>query len=273
MSGSVRKPPKDQIDPVERRRERDYKKEAEEENLWESIVQPAFAEFAGTFFYAFMVCLAVTAHDLLDYAIASGLGIAALCISFVNISGGHFNPAISLAAFVSGGLHIVNLLCYLPLQLIGAVLGAAFVKAVIYASSYEEIKGGASVFRGNHLVNGFNDWMKVNNWDTSPYLAMITETLLATMVVMAYLQANVDDRRAGKKKDPMVYGIAIASVTIASFYTAGGGFNPAVSFGSAIVSDTWDAHYIYWVGPMAGAAIASLFFRILLGDEDHRLLC
>lgn len=261
MSGNVKKS------------QRDYQKEAEEENLWESIVQPAFAEFAGTFFYTFVVCMAVTAHDGLLFALAAGLGISALCISFANISGGHFNPAVSVATFISGGLHIVNLLTYVPLQIFGGILGAAFVKGCIYEPSYTEIKGGASVFRGNHLVNGFNDWMKVNNWDTSPYVAMITEVILSAIVILAYLQANVDDRRAGKKKDPNLYGVAIASVTLASFYTAGAGFNPAVSFGSAIVSQYWVDHYIYWVGPMAGAAIASLFFRILTGDEDHRLLC
>eukprot|EP00057_Strongylocentrotus_purpuratus_P001336 XP_001198238.1 PREDICTED: aquaporin-8 [Strongylocentrotus purpuratus] len=272
MSGNVRKAQKDDL-PTDRGRPRDYQKEAEEENLWESIIQPAFAEFIGTLCYTFVVCLAVTAQNVFQFALASGFGIAALCISFVNISGGHFNPAVSLATFVSGGLHVINLLTYVPLQIIGAILGAAFVKGVIYEPSYTEIRGGANVFRGNHLVNGFNDWMKVNNWDTSPILGMITETILSTMVIMAYLQANVDDRRAGKKKDPMVYGLAIASVTLASFYTAGAGFNPAVSFGSAIVSQVWDAHYIYWVGPMAGAGIASLLFRILMGDEEHRLLC
>lgn len=51
------------------------------------------------------------------------------------------------------------------------------------------------------------------------------------------------------------------SYVVFRFYTAGAGFNPAVSFGSAIVSQVWDAHYIYWVGPMAGAGIASLLFR------------
>eukprot|EP00057_Strongylocentrotus_purpuratus_P018775 XP_011673249.1 PREDICTED: aquaporin-8 [Strongylocentrotus purpuratus] len=178
------------------------------------------------------------------------------------MSGGHFNPAVSLATFVSGGLHVINLLTYVPLQIIGAILGAAFVK----------IRAGQMCFRAT-ISSWLHDWMKVNNWDTSPILGMITETILSTMAFMAYLQANVDDRRAGKKKDPMVYGLAIASVTLASFYTAGAGFNPAVSFGSAIVSQVWDAHYIYWVGPMAGAGIASLLFRILMGDEEHRLLC
>lgn len=84
MSGTVRKAPKDEL-PTDRGRPRDYQKEAEEENLWESIVQPAFAEFLGTLCYTFVVCLAVTAQDVFQFALASGFGIAALCISFVNI--------------------------------------------------------------------------------------------------------------------------------------------------------------------------------------------
>ncbi|XP_071486436.1 aquaporin-8-like [Diadema antillarum] len=267
MSGSVKKPPKDSLQP------RDTRVEEEDENLWESIVQPAFAEFAGTFFYTFAVCMAVTTQNTLLYAIACGLGIGCLCVAFVNISGGHFNPATTLATFISGGLHIVNLLCYIPLQIIGAIIGAAFVRACLYEPTYSEIKGGASVFRGNHRIDGFNEWMMVNNWDTEPFLGIITEVIMSFMVFAAYLQANIDERRSGKRKEPLVYGLAITCVTLASFYTAGAGFNPAVSFGAAIVSEQWADHYVYWAGPLAGAGIAALFFRIILGDEEKRLLC
>ncbi|XP_038075258.1 aquaporin-8-like [Patiria miniata] len=239
-------------------------------NVWERYVQPVFAEFTGSILYTFIACLAVSANNVFAIGIAHGFGIAVLCTAFVRISGGQFNPAVTLASLLSGGTGIVGLV-YLPFQFIGALLGSAFVKASIYQyNSFEEIHGGANMMRGNRRIDPFNEYQRTSTWQINIVSIIIIEIVASTAVYLCYLLNNIDDRQP--QRAPLYYGMGVAAAVISTYFTSGGGFNPAVSFAAAITSGYWNEHYVYWVGPLIGALLAALVYRLILGDRRKRLL-
>ncbi|XP_022086029.1 aquaporin-8-like [Acanthaster planci] len=240
-------------------------------NVWERYVQPIFAEFTGSVLYTFIACLSVTVNNVFGIGIVHGFAIAVLCNAFVKISGGQFNPAVTLASVLSGGTKLVVGLVYLPFQFIGALLGAAFVKAVIYQyDSFDEIHGGANMMRGNRRIDPFNQYLRTSTWDFGIHSIIIIEIIASCAVYLCYLLDNVDDRQPHRA--PLYYGMGVSAVVIATYFTAGGGFNPAVSFAAAISSGYWNEHYVYWAGPIVGALIAALLYRVILGDRRKRLL-
>ncbi|XP_033638199.1 aquaporin-8-like [Asterias rubens] len=240
-------------------------------NFWERYVQPVFAEFCGTLLYTFVACLSVTVNNLFAIGIVHGFGIAVLCTAFVKISGGHFNPAVTVASILCGGTRLIVGLIYLPVQFIGAILGSAFVKLVIHQwGSYEEIHGGASMLRGNRRIDAFNEYQKTSTWQFGIHSVIIIEIIVSMAIYLCYLLSNIDDRQPIRA--PLAYGMGVSAAVIATYYTSGGGFNPAVSFAAAICSGYWDDHYVYWAGPIVGCLLAALVYRVILGDRRKRIL-
>ncbi|XP_072030854.1 LOW QUALITY PROTEIN: aquaporin-8-like [Amphiura filiformis] len=252
----------------ERRRGSDSSED--EQNAWEKFVQPIFAEFIGTALYTFLACMAVTGSGIFGIGIAHGFAMAALCTGFIEISGGQFNPAVSLASVLAGGTHPIVGLIYIPIQIVAGLVGSAFVKAVLQEDTYNEFDGGAPMLRGNRRITPFDEYDKVNRWEFSVVSAIIIEILVCTLIYLSYLMSNVDTRTG--VKDPIYYGFGVSAGVLASYYVSGGAFNPAVSFGAAIVSGYWPNHYVYWAGPVVGALISAALYRLLLGDRKKRLL-
>ncbi|XP_038069095.1 aquaporin-8-like [Patiria miniata] len=235
---------------------------------FEKYVQSTFAELVGTMFFTFIACLAVTTQDLVAIAFAEGLAMALLCSAFLNISGGIFNPALTFAVCLCGGISPLLAVLYFVVQICGGMLGAAFVKAVLLEDSYYDIRGGCNKFRGSVPYDKYDS---LHVLGVSPGTAVIIEAMLSLFVYMSYLQANMDNR--GKHlTGPLAYGFSITVGILTGMYSSGASFNPARTFGPAVASGYWDEQYIYWAGPVMGGLLAGAFYRFILGDSNKRLI-
>lgn len=241
--------------------------EKETKSVFEEYVRSTIAEFIGTFFYVFIACLVVTSKNLIAMAFAEGLAIAVLCTAFINVSGGMFNPALTWAMVIAGGVNPLIGVMQFGVQTVAAMAGSGFCKGVLYQFDYQDINGGSNQWQGvvpldKHIIN--------SELSVSTMGAVITETIVCVFIFMVYLQANFD-KKSKQVTGPLAYGFAVTCGILVGYHASGGSFNPARSFGSSAISGFWDEAYIYWAGPFVGASIAGLFYRLVLGDSTKRL--
>lgn len=217
------------------------------------------AEFIGTFTLIFIgagsICLNEMTHGgvgLLGIAAAHGLAIAVMVSALAQISGGKFNPAISLGLWAGGKQGIVPTLTEIVAQLLGGVVGALFLKWIFPVAVTTAVNLGTPAL----------------GTDITPSAGIFTEVILTFLLVFTVYGAAVDTRGAFKA----VGGFAIGSVILFDILmgggVTGGAMNPARAFGPALISGDWLNHYVYWVGPILGGLIAGvLYSRVMLKNE------
>ena len=201
------------------------------------------AEVLGTFTLVFVGSLAILAAGGLDepvlVPIALGFGLALLAglYAFGEISGGHFNPAVSLGMFLSGRLDSPTLIRYWVAQLIGAVLASL---AVLAAFSTDDVAATAT-----RVGSG------ASAWD-----AFWVELILTAVFVAVILQSSRSERVRGTAL--LAIPLALVAVHLAAIPISGASVNPARSFGPALVGSEWGDFWVYIIGPLAGAALGAL---------------
>lgn len=233
-------------------------------SFYESHVRPVVVEFLGTTILVFLVCMfPATSSTIYQSAFVYGFATLFLIVSFGDISGGHFNPAITLGCTLAGALSISLSVCYFFAQILGGMLGAAFVRAVYPLKIYKTIVGGSTVL---NTMQGMK-----------PGWGVMTEALLTFIIVLTFLHSVVDKR---SKLAPLSVGVSVAACSFVGAFPTGGSMNPARSLGPAIafsvysdyVDDLiWKYHYIYWVGPLAGTLFAALMYRFVLASVNRRI--
>lgn len=220
--------------------------------------QRYLAELFGTFTLVFVGSMSIaglyrltqgqTGNAVLLVPFAFGFALLAGLYSFGETSGGHFNPAVSLAMYLDRRLSLIDLAGYWLFQFAGGVLGSAIV---LLAFSRTEVAATAT-------TPGFG---------RGP--AVVAEIVMTAVFVATILQVTKSDvfNRTALVAIPLVLvGIHFAIVPI-----SGSSVNPARSFGPALVGDKWTALWIYFVGPAAGAILGWLVHTVVvLGDVDVR---
>jgi aquaporin Z len=205
------------------------------------------AELLGTFTLVFIgslsILAAVTTEAPIVPTVALGFGLALLAglYAFGEISGGHFNPAVSLAMFLSGRLDSTSLLGYVVSQLVGAVLASL---AVLAAFSQDDVAS---------TVTGASD-----GWD-----AFWLELLLTTIFVAVILQSSRSQRVFGTAL--LAIPLTLVAVHLAAIPISGSSVNPARSLGPALVGNEWGDIWIYLTAPLIGGAIAAGIHTYLYG--------
>jgi aquaporin Z len=201
-------------------------------------------EFIGTFFLVFTVCTAARAHVAL-LPVAVGAVLAAMIFAGGHISGGHYNPAVSLAAYVRGKLGVLDLAWYAGAQLLGGIVAALVAR---YVGSGELV---AFTLKGSDMPKAF-----------------IVELLFT--FALAYVVLNV----ATSKDHPnnSFYGLAIGFTVLAGATAvggiSGGAFNPAVGLGIVLAGlASASTIWIYLVATLLGGAAAGYAFRALNPDD------
>jgi len=209
---------------------------------------PYLAESLGTFMLVFggpgaAAVNAASKGSVEDVGVGLcfGLVVMAAIFAFGHISGAHINPAISVAFRLLGRIDNLKLVAYVAAQLVGAALGGL----AIYAILGSDIDGAATV-------------PTIGGWDS----ALASEVLLTFFLAMVVLAVATDDRAQGAFAAIAIGGyVAVAATGWGP--VAGASMNPARSFGPAIASGVWDYHWVYWLGPVAGAALAVAAYEIL----------
>jgi len=222
-----------------------------------NLTQKLFAEFIGAFalifFGAGAVCVDFQLRSagglgLLAVALAPGLAMAIMVSALSHISGGHFNPAVTIGFWVTKRLSTLDSLAYWGAQLVGAAAAGFLLKGVIP----DDI--ATNIFLGTpELMRDFPRWS-----------GMALEGVATFFLVLVFFATAVDSRGAFRAIAGFGIGLTMTlGILVAGPFT-GGALNPARAFGPALASGHWINWGIYWVGPLAGGFIAGLLYDSLL---------
>ncbi|KAM6121993.1 aquaporin-8 [Phoenicopterus ruber ruber] len=238
----------------------DIKSKPVRPHWYERYGQPCAAELVGSALFIFIGCLSVVEDaegaGRLQPALAHGLALGLTIAILGGISGGHFNPAVSLGVWLIGGLNITMLIPYWVSQLCGGMIGAGLAKAVAASERYVNASGGA--------FSGITADEQVSS-------VLVGEIVMTTFLILAVCMGAVN----GKTKTPLApfcIGFTVTVDILAGGGVSGACMNPARAFGPAVVANYWDYHWVYWVGPMVAALLVGVLVRLLLGDRTTRLL-
>jgi len=197
-------------------------------------------EFVGTFFLVFTVCAAVLGRAPLA-PLAIGAVLAAMVFAGGHISGGHYNPAVSVAAFVRGRLGLVDLAGYIGAQLVGGVLAALAAR---------------------YVVPGHVDRLSITG--SAVPRAFLVELLFTFALAYVVLNVATSKDHANNSFYGLAIGFTVLAGAVAVGGISGGAFNPAVGIG-VLVAGIASANllWIYLVATLAGGALAGVVFRLL----------
>ena len=205
------------------------------------------AEFIGTFALVFIGCTAGLYNDLVATALAFGLVIAVFVSAFAGISGGHFNPAVTLGFLVTRRMPAVQAVFYWIVQFGAAALAALLLKWIFPGSVETSSHLGAPT---------------VNSAITSGK-AVTIEAITTFFLVLIVFATAVDAKGAFEKIAGLAIGFTIVLGILMSGPLTGGALNPARAFGPELVSDYWKNAWVYYVGPLAGGALAAILYELL----------
>ncbi|GAC1626152.1 MAG: MIP/aquaporin family protein [Candidatus Acidiferrum sp.] len=220
------------------------------------------AEFLGTFALVFFgegaICADQFLHStggigLFPIAIAHGLAFAIMVSALGHISGGHFNPAITVGFWVTKRMNTIHTILYWAAQIAGAISAAFFLKAVVPEETWRAVALGTP-----ELVRDFPRWS-----------GMALEAVTTFLLVFTVFATSVDEKGTPPSLGGFASGLVLAlGILVAGPFT-GGALNPARAFGPALASTHWVNQGIYWVGPLAGGFVASLLYDSLFLKKSN----
>ena len=225
-----------------------------------------FAEFFGTFWLVFGGCgsavLAAAFPELgigfAGVALAFGLTVLTMAYAVGHISGGHFNPAISVGLFVGGRFAAKDLLPYIVAQVIGAISAAAVLYLIASGKAGFDAttSGFASNGFGEHSPGGYNI-----------VSALVIEIVLTAFFLIIIMGAT--DKRAPAGFAPIAIGLALTLIHLISIPVTNTSVNPARSTGVALFQGGWaiEQLWLFWVAPIIGRAIGSLIYRFIADEK------
>ena len=206
------------------------------------------AEFIGTFALIFVGAGSVAfARTLTDIALAHGLVIAVFVSAFGFISGGHFNPAVTLGFLVTKRIAPMLAVWYWIVQFGGAAIAALLLKWVLPTAIENQAHLGAPSLGGGITSGG----------------AVVVEAVLTFFLVIVVFATAVDPRGAFKQIAGLAIGFTIAAGVLMAYGLTGGAMNPARAFGPQLASNHWSHFWVWYIGPFAGAVIAASLYELL----------
>ena len=210
------------------------------------------AESLGAFGLVFIGAgsIIVGTGGLIGVALAHGLAIALLVSALGHISGGLFNPALTIGFWVTKQLDTVHTVAYIISQLIGGVLGAVALLLL-----FPEAMREASALGTPLLTSGVTVVQGVG-----------IEAILTAFLMLAVFGTAVDKR--GPAVGGFGIGLVITMDILAGGPLTGAAMNPARALGPALISGEWTNHLVYWIGPIIGAVLAALLYTQVLADPD-----
>ena len=218
-------------------------------------------EFIGTFILTLLGCgsavLAGNAIGTVGIALAFGLAIVAIAYSVGRISGGHVNPAVSLAMFISGKMDAKEFCGYVVSQILGAFAGSGILALIVSMTKLQNAGLGA---------NGFGELSAV---ELTLVGALIVEIISTCIFVLAILGVTHNSKYSSVAG--LVIGLVLTLIHIVTIPLTGTSVNPARSLAPAILtggtalSQVW----VFIVGPFIGAAIAAYVWKFLSKDEKE----
>ncbi|VXB09926.1 Aquaporin Z [Arthrobacter sp. 9V] len=191
----------------------------------------------------------------LPVALSTGLAVTAAMLAFGHVSGGHFNPVITLGNLIAGRIRAVAALGYVAAQIIGSVVGAALIYFVV--STVPVLTDARAAF--DVVSPGFGEHAAAQ---TQLAGVLLVEVLGAALIVAVFLGATAG-RRALPAVAPFAVGLSMAVLLQLGQVLGNLPFNPARATAQAFFSSPWalEGLWLFWAAPLMGAALAGLAFR------------
>ena len=220
---------------------------------------PAYlAELLGTLLLVFFITSVVTLYvsvggqaqfgtDFAVVGLVHAFLLFGLIVMFGVVSGGHFNPVVTLAAIVIRRIKPIDGAIYMLAQLIGGVLGAFLTKGLLLDEGRAGNWGATSI---SGLLGG-------------DFAGMIVEGIGTFVLVLVILTA-VYSEKSFKEWAPLAIGTTLGFAVMVAGPLTGAGLNPARWFGPALVSGEWGGVWPYLVGPILGSVLAAGVYRFIL---------
>ena len=223
------------------------------------------AELIGTLFLVFVVGVVVslfvstsptsqTGSDFAVVGLVHAFLLFLLVIALGQVSGGHFNPAVTTAAWAMRRIDPIDAVVYILAQLSGAVLGALLCKGLLLDEGRASGYGNAEVspLLGGNFAGG------------------VVEALGTFLLVTAVLAVAMNPR-ARQEWAPLAIGTTLGFAVMIFGPLTGGSFNPARWFGPALIDSSIDGSdlLVYVLGPLVGAAVAFAVYRFVIAGPQY----
>jgi aquaporin Z len=237
--------------------------------MTEPSVRRLAAEFLGTFVLVFfgvgsVVVLGAAGRQPSDYtgiALTFGIAVAVMIYAVGRISGGHFNPAVSVGAAIGGRVPWSEALVYMVTQVVGAIVGAfaLFIVAHGYGGWTAKGRMGSNSFGHAVGASGISWWA-----------AFVLELILTAVFVFVIL-AVTDSRNEHPALAPLAIGLTLFAVHMVAIPATGTSVNPARSIGPALFAgaDALKDLWLFILAPLLGGAVSGLLYPALFGRGDE----
>ena len=215
--------------------------------------KPLVAEFLGTFALCVVGAGAICTNQwtegslgLLGIAIAHGAVLAVMISTLGHISGGHFNPAVTIGVFTARKIDGRRAAGYLLAQLAGAAAAGCLLAWIFPASVWQPVHlGTPALSAGVGVAQG-----------------ILVELVLTCFLVLAVFGTAVDPKGSWGAIAGFGIGTALLFGILVGGPLTGAALNPARAFGPALASGFWDHHVVYWIGPLLGGILAAVLYSI-----------
>lgn len=219
----------------------------------------AFEQATGAFGYQeptaakFLASMQLAGSWGIVVALTFGLGIVVVVYCVAHVSGGQVNPIVSSALFLTGRMGPVQLAGNITAQILGSILGAAFLKGTV----------------PNHAVSSLGSNSISPTFSTGQ--ALLGEIIMSSILVFTVLQTACEPRSIAKNMAPLAIGLSVFLAHCVLLPIDGCSINPARSLGPAILSGSWNKFWVFVVGPFVGCVVGVINHWILWFDWDPQL--
>ncbi|XP_013773302.1 aquaporin AQPAe.a-like [Limulus polyphemus] len=224
--------------------------------LWKAML----AEFIGTALLVFIGCGSCISGWDKDYspsmvqiALAFGVTVGTVVQAISHVSGGHINPAVTLAFLATGKCSFIRAFFYVCAQCVGAVVGAAVLKALTPVEQ-QGLLGATTVH--SHL---------------NPIQGCIVEICITFVLVLTVFSVCDSNRLDVRGSAPLAIGLSVATCHLFAIKYTGSSMNTARSFGPAVAAGVWKYHWVYWLGPILGGVIAGMVYQHIFSASPPKL--
>jgi aquaporin Z len=216
------------------------------------------AELVGIFFLTFIgagailqsTAMGAAGYGLLGIALAHGVALSVAVTAVMAISGGHLNPAVSIAAAATGMLRPGLLPVYLAAQILGSTL-AAFVLTLVFPADIVSAAGLGTPAPAPGISFG---------------TVVLLEAVMTFLLTFAIWGTAVDPR--APKVGGFGIGLTVFFDILVGGPITGAAMNPARVLGPALVGGVWSMHAAYWIGPVLGALVGAFLYKTMLYPKN-----
>jgi len=218
-----------------------------------SMTEKLTAEFVGTFALIFIgvgsiIVAGANGFDVLGVAFAHGLTIAVMVSAVGHISGGYFNPSLTIGAWVTQKIKSKDAIAYIIAQLAGGTAGALLIRAAVPKS----------------FANAVNLGVPQMHPQFSNGQGVLIEAILTFFLMWVVYATAIDPEGSFGKIAGLAIGLTITLDILMGGPWTGAAMTPARHFGPALVGGHWANWYVWYVGPAAGAVIAAALYDGLM---------